>query len=129
LPGRGILERVWSLSGQEVLAIAGRGYPDQFVDGMQVLHPGKKLVGRAVRRQLMPLRADDAAVRAEERKAMGGAPLPHETAIDTLQPGDVFVVDAFGSIPSGVIIATNWPCGFHPGPPGEGHVNRRSTGR
>ncbi len=48
-----ILEKVRGLSAEEVLGIAGRGYPNQFVDGMQVLHPGKKLVGRALTLQLI----------------------------------------------------------------------------
>ena len=32
-----MLERVKGLSAEEVLGIAGRGYPNQFVDGLQVL--------------------------------------------------------------------------------------------
>jgi len=102
-----ILEKVRGLSAEEVLGIAGRGYPNQFLDGMQVLHPGKKLVGRALTLQLMPLRADVAEAQAAEWKAKGGARLSHQTAIDMLEPGDVFVVDVFGSIGSGGIIGDN----------------------
>jgi 4-hydroxy-4-methyl-2-oxoglutarate aldolase len=102
-----ILERVRELSAEEVLSIAGRGYPNQFVDGLQLLHPGKKLVGRALTLQLMPLRADVAEAQAAELKAKGVARLSHQTAIDMLQPGDVLVVDVFGSIPSGGIIGDN----------------------
>jgi regulator of RNase E activity RraA len=100
-----LLEKVRGMSAEEVLAIAGRGYPSQFVEGMQVLKPGKKLVGRAVTLQLMPVRPDIADVDAAEWKAKGR--LSHQTAIDLLQPGDVFVVDAFGSIPAGGIIGDN----------------------
>jgi len=102
-----ILEKVRALSAEEVLAIASRGYPNQFVDGMQVLHPGKKLVGRALTLQLMPLRADVAETQAAEWKAKGGTRLSHQTAIDMLEPGDVFVVDVAGSIGSGGIIGDN----------------------
>src|SRR5512139_359460 len=102
-----ILEKVRGLSAEEVLGIASRGYPNQFVDGMQVLHPGKKLVGRALTLQLMPLRADVAEAQAAEWKARGGVRLSHQTAIDMLEPGDVFVVDVFGSIGSGGIIGDN----------------------
>lgn len=102
-----LLEKVRGLSAEEVLSIGNRGYPNQFVDGLQVLHPGKKLVGRALTLQLMPTRADVADVQTAEWKAKGSGRLSHQTAIDMLQPGDVFVVDAFGSVAAGGIIGDN----------------------
>jgi 4-hydroxy-4-methyl-2-oxoglutarate aldolase len=102
-----ILEKVRGLSAEEVLGIAGRGYPNQFVDGLQVLHPGKKMVGRALTLQLMPIRADIADADAAEAKAKGGARLSHQSAIDMLVPGDVLVVDVSGSIGAGGIIGDN----------------------
>ncbi len=102
-----VLDKVRGLSAEEVLAIAGRGYPNQFVDGLQLLHPGKKLVGRALTLQLMPQRADVADAAAAEMKAKGGARLSHQTAIDMLQPGDVLVVDVGGSIQAGGIVGDN----------------------
>jgi 4-hydroxy-4-methyl-2-oxoglutarate aldolase len=102
-----ILEKVRGLSAEEVLGITGRGYPNQFVDGLQVLRPGKKLVGRALTLQLMPVRADVTDADAAEAKAKGGARLSHQTAIDMLGPGDVLVVDAGGSIAAGGIIGDN----------------------
>jgi 4-hydroxy-4-methyl-2-oxoglutarate aldolase len=102
-----ILEKVKGMSAEEVLSIAGRGYPNQYVDGFKILHPGKKLVGRAFTLQLMPSRADITAVQDSEWKAKGGKFLSHQTAIDLLQTGDVFVVDAGGSVPSGGIIGDN----------------------
>ncbi len=102
-----ILEKVRGLSAEEVLGIASRGYPNQFVDGLQVLRPGKKLVGRALTLQLMPLRADVAEAQAAELKAKGSPRISHQTAIDMLGPGDVFVVDVAGSIQAGGIIGDN----------------------
>ena len=102
-----MLEKVKGLSAEEVLGIAGRGYPSQFVDGLQVLKPGKKLVGRAVTLQLMPIRADVADAQAAEWKAKGGARLSHQTVIDMLGPGDVLVVDVGGNIDAGGIIGDN----------------------
>jgi 4-hydroxy-4-methyl-2-oxoglutarate aldolase len=102
-----ILEKVKGLSAEEVLGIVSRGYPNQFVDGLQILHPGKKLVGRALTLQLMPSREDIAEVSTAAWKTKGGKSLSHQTAIDMLQPGDVLVVDAFGSVPSGGIIGDN----------------------
>jgi 4-hydroxy-4-methyl-2-oxoglutarate aldolase len=89
------------------LSIAGRGYPNQFADGFQLLHPGKKLVGRAVTLQLMPTRGDVAAAQAAEWKEKGMAPLNHQSAIDMLQPGDVLVVDVGGNIAAGGIVGDN----------------------
>jgi 4-hydroxy-4-methyl-2-oxoglutarate aldolase len=102
-----VLEKVKGLSAEEVLGIAGRGYPNQFVEGLQVLHPGKKLVGRAVTLQLMPLRADVAEAQAAEWKAKGGTRLSHQAVIDMLGPGDVLVVDVGGNIGAGGIIGDN----------------------
>jgi len=102
-----VLEKVKGLSAEEVI-LGPRGYPSQFVDGLQILHPGKKLVGRAFTLQLMPIRPDIADVDQEEWKAKGNQRrLSHQSAIDMLQPGDVFVVDAFGSLPAGGIIGDN----------------------
>jgi 4-hydroxy-4-methyl-2-oxoglutarate aldolase len=102
-----MLEKVRGLCAEEVLGITGRGYPNQFADGLQVLKPGKKLVGRAVTLQLMPIRADVADAQAAEWKAKGGARLSHQTVIDMLAPGDVLVVDVGGNIEAGGIIGDN----------------------
>jgi regulator of RNase E activity RraA len=56
----------------------------------------------------MPLRPDIADVDAAEWKAAGNVrPRDHQNAIDLLQPGDVFVVDVFGSVASGGVIGDN----------------------
>jgi len=103
-----VLEKVRGLSCEEILGISGRGFPYQYADGFQLLHPGMKLVGRAVTVQLMPTRADVADVQSEEWKAKGGVkPLNHQTAIDMLQPGDVLVIDAGGNVDAGGIVGDN----------------------
>lgn len=102
-----LLEKVKGLCAEEVLGISGRGYPNQFADGLQILRPGKKLVGRAVTLQLMPIRADVAEAQAAEWKAKGGTVLSHQTVIDMLGPGDVFVVDVGGNVGAGGIIGDN----------------------
>ena len=62
----------------------------------QVLHPAKKMVGRAFTVQFMPTRPDlDAVLNA---KASAGSALYNQTALDMLQPGDVLVVDLFGKV-------------------------------
>ncbi|RPJ86631.1 MAG: dimethylmenaquinone methyltransferase [Acidobacteria bacterium] len=103
-----VLEKVRGLSAEELLGIASRGFPNQYADGFQILHPGKKLVGRAMTLLLMPIRADVAGAQNDEWKAKETAkPLNHQTVIDMLQPGDVFVVDAGGNLAAGGIIGDN----------------------
>jgi 4-hydroxy-4-methyl-2-oxoglutarate aldolase len=98
-----ILEKVKGLSAEEVLGLAQRGYRNQFEANWQILHPGRKLVGRAVTLQLMPARPDVADVDQAARKTKGLLRLSHQTVLDLLQPGDVFVVDACGAAFGGVI--------------------------
>ncbi len=102
-----ILDKVRGLSAEEILGIGARGFPNQFADGFQILHPGKKLVGRAVTLQLMPIRADVSDAQNTEWKTKTSKPLNHQTVIDMLQPGDVFVVDAGGNLTAGGIVGDN----------------------
>ena len=98
-----ILEKVKGLSAEEVLGLIQRGYRNQFDGNFQILHPGRKLVGRAVTLQLMPTRPDVADADVAARKAKGLGRLSHQSAIDLLKPGDVFVADACGVAFGGVI--------------------------
>jgi 4-hydroxy-4-methyl-2-oxoglutarate aldolase len=102
-----LLERMREMSAEEVLAIARQGYPHQFVGNLKSLSPGKTLVGRAFTLQLMPQRAEVADVTAAEWAAKGLGRLSHQTALDMLQEGDVFVVDAFGNLDAGGIVGDN----------------------
>lgn len=98
-----ILEKVKGLSAEEVLMLNQLGYRNQFDGNFQILHPDRKLVGRAVTLQLMPMRPDVAEVDVAARSAKGLRRLSHQTAIDLLKPGDVFVADACGATFGGVI--------------------------
>lgn len=103
-----LIERARDLSAEEVFAILpGKGFRNQFAGEFQVLHPGKKLVGRAFTLQFMPLRPDLAGVAAANAKAAGIERLNNQTAIDMLQPGDVLVVDLFGLGENGTIVGDN----------------------
>jgi regulator of RNase E activity RraA len=102
-----VLEKLKDMSSEEI-GLSRSGFPNQFVDSLQVLHPGKKLIGRAVTLQLMPLRPDIADVDAAEWKAAGNQrPRDHQNAIDLIHSGDVYVVDVFGSVASGGVIGDN----------------------
>src|ERR671931_676265 len=88
-----MIERARGLSSEEILAVLpGKGFRNQYEDGFQILHPNKKLVGRAFTLQFMPLRPDLDALITVKAKAAGLARMNNQTAIDMLQPGDVLVV-------------------------------------
>lgn len=96
-----ILERVKGLSLEEAWNILqSKGYKHQFAGwDFKVLHPGQKLVGRAVTAQLLPARPDVAAVLDADAKAQGMPKEPNQKIIDILELGDVPVVDLMGAAP------------------------------
>jgi 4-hydroxy-4-methyl-2-oxoglutarate aldolase len=99
-----LIERAKGMSSEETFAIlsqANRGFRNQYEDGFQTVHPGKKMVGRAFTVQFMPARQDlDTVVNAKGR-------ITNQTALDMLQPGDVLVVDLFGKVNDGTIVGDN----------------------
>jgi len=103
----GMLERARELSMEEILSIAAQGYRNQYVDGWQVLQPGRKLVGRVFTVQFMPLRPDLDRFAAGRAKARGIDTLNNQAIIDMLQPGDVIVVDLFGKKEQGTFVGDN----------------------
>jgi 4-hydroxy-4-methyl-2-oxoglutarate aldolase len=103
-----LLERFKQLTSEEVWAALPRpDFANQYEDGWQILHPGKKLVGRAVTAQFMPFRADVAQVAEAEGKARFGGRSPNQRVIDQLEAGDVIVVDLFGKIEDGTFVGDN----------------------
>ncbi len=103
-----LIERARGMSSEEVWAILpGKGFRNQYEDGFQVLHPGKKLAGRAFTVQFMPTRPDVESVLNAQAKAKGVERLGNQYAIDMLQPGDVLVVDLFGKADGGTIVGDN----------------------
>lgn len=78
------------------------GITKTFIQGPRTNKPGRRIVGRAVTLQLMPMREDiytDAGVTQEyvERATALWA------VLDFIEPGDVLVVQAHGSLRSGVV--------------------------
>jgi regulator of RNase E activity RraA len=107
-----LLERAKDMSAEEAWAVfnrvpEGRGYHSQYEDGFQVLHPAKKMTGRAFTVQFMPARPDIASVLDVRIKPKGYDHLYNQVAIDMLQPGDVLVVDLFGKRDGGTIVGDN----------------------
>ncbi|HXN48574.1 MAG TPA: hypothetical protein VN893_18130 [Bryobacteraceae bacterium] len=103
-----LIERARGLSLEEVWAVLPeKGFHNQYEGGFEVLHPGKKLVGRAFTVQFMPARPDLEDVLKAKAQAAGLGSLKNQTAIDMLQPGDVLVVDLFGKEDGGTIVGDN----------------------
>ena len=103
-----LIERARGLSSEEVFAVLPReGFRNQYADGFRILHPHRKLAGRAFTVQFMPLRPDLDGVINAKAKAAGLPRLNNQAAIDMLQPGDVLVVDLFGLEEGGTIVGDN----------------------
>ncbi len=105
-----MLEKAKGLSIEEIWSVLrDTQFRHQFSgNNWQIMHPEKKLVGRAVTVQFMPMRPDVSGpmTAAAKQKGVDGIP-PHQRVIDILQPGDVLVVDLFGTIEGGTIVGDN----------------------
>jgi regulator of RNase E activity RraA len=103
-----LLDRMRALSAEDIFGVAnGARFTNQFEGGWQILHPGKKLVGRAVTVQFMPARPDVMGVVEADAKAQGATRSANQRMIDRLQPGDVIVVDMFGKVEQGTFVGDN----------------------
>lgn len=102
-----LLEKFKAMSVEEVWTILDRvGYKNQYEGHWQILHPEKKLIGRAVTAQFMPFRPDVNEVLESKAKARGGRNT-NQYVIDMLGPGDVIVVDLFGKEEGGTFVGDN----------------------
>ena len=103
-----LLKKVHGLTVEEVWGLLPKqGYPNQYEDGWRILHPERKLVGRAVTAQFMPLRPDLNELVLGDLKSRGYRSASHQWVIDSLKPGDVLVADLFGKKEGGTIVGDN----------------------
>ena len=103
-----LLERMKGLSAEEILPVLPAAkFPNQYEGNWRILHPGRKLVGRAVTAQFMPLRPDVAEVSEAAAAAKGLGRNHNQRVIDMLRPGDVVVVDLFGKVEQGTFVGDN----------------------
>jgi 4-hydroxy-4-methyl-2-oxoglutarate aldolase len=102
-----LLEKARGLSVEEAWGPLNKEYPNHFEGNWRVMHPGKKMVGRAVTAQFMPVRVDLNEIILARLKNLGHRGAAHQWVIDQLQPGDVFVVDLFGKVEGGTIVGDN----------------------
>ncbi len=103
-----ILERMKLVTTEEAWGVLKRnGYERQFEGNWIETHPGKILVGRAVTAMMLPHRPDLHAVveaQGEQDGRIGGQ---NSWVIDTLEIGDVMVVDMFGKVKDGTFVGDN----------------------
>ena len=105
-----LLERMKLVTTEEAWGTLRRhGYNRQFEGSWMQTHPGTILVGRAVTAQFLPHRPDlhDAVQQTglgEGRGKIGGQ---NSWIIETLQRGDVMVVDIFGKVKDGTVVGDN----------------------
>lgn len=96
-----LLEKVKGLSVEEAWGILrNKGYRAQYLGGgFKSLHPGTKLVGRAVTAQYLPTRPDLEQVLIADAKAAGMPSGANQKVIDLLRLNDVPVIDLMGVAP------------------------------
>jgi len=87
--------------------LPGKGFTNQYEGGWRITQPDKKLVGRVVTAQFMPVRPDLNEIIAAEGKQKGYFGGQNQWVIDKLQPGDVLVVDLFGKVEGGTFVGDN----------------------
>lgn len=103
-----LLDKCKDLSAEEVWAVLpGEKYRNQYEGNWMIVHPERRLVGRAVTAQFMPERPDVSGTSEAKAIAKGLGHNANQRVIDTLQPGDVLVVDLFGKIENGTMVGDN----------------------
>ena len=103
-----LLERMKLVTTEEAWGVLRRnGYERQFEGNWFVTHPGKILVGRAVTAMMLPHRPDLHEVVADSGAQQGRIGGQNSWVIDTLETGDVMVVDMFGKIKEGTFVGDN----------------------
>ncbi|MBM4435778.1 MAG: RraA family protein [Actinobacteria bacterium] len=104
----GLIERLRPATSEEVWAVLRRhGYNCQFEGGWFATQPGRVLVGRAVTAVFVPKRPDLHDLVAEAGTRDGRVGGQNSWVIDTLQPGDVMVVDMWGKVENGPFVGDN----------------------
>jgi regulator of RNase E activity RraA len=103
-----LLKKFEDMSAEEVWSVLDRtpGYKNQYEGHWQVLHPEKKLIGRALTAQFMPTRGDVNEV-INKNAAKAGHDARNQYVIDMIGKGDVLVVDLFGKEEGGTFVGDN----------------------
>jgi 4-hydroxy-4-methyl-2-oxoglutarate aldolase len=103
-----LLEKLKALTAEDAWVILpGKGFTNQYEGNWRVIQPGKKMAGRVVTAQFMPVRPDlnELITAGGKQKDYHGG--QNQWVIDQLQPGDVVVVDLFGKTEGGTFVGDN----------------------
>ncbi len=105
-----VIQRLGTVSAEQAWEVLrGGGFNNQFEGGWLQFNPTpKRLVGRAVTAVFMPVRPDVNEVvndNAKKENRVGRG--QNSWVIDTLQPGDVLVIDLFGKVADGTFMGDN----------------------
>lgn len=88
-------------------------YEHQWSGGWQIVHPERKLLGRAVTAVFMPVRPGIDEIIEEDAAERNLGANDNQRVIDMLRPGDVLVVDLFGKIDGGTFAGDNLATAIH----------------
>jgi regulator of RNase E activity RraA len=103
-----IVERMKNVSIEEAWGVLRRhDYHSQFESDWQMIHGDVPVVGRALTAAYFPLRPELQKRMLERGHESGRIGAMNSWPIDELQPGDVYVADAFGKIRWGTLIGDN----------------------
>jgi regulator of RNase E activity RraA len=103
-----LINKLDGVSAEEIWSVLpGEGYRNQYEGDFRILHPEKKLIGRAVTVQFMPARPDVKGPNEADARAKGVINPGNQRVIDMLQEGDVLVADIFGKIEGGTLVGDN----------------------
>mgnify|MGYP001131175751 CR=1 FL=1 len=103
-----LLERLKNISLEQAWSVLrSEGYPNQYEQDWQNIHPGEVLVGRVLTAQYMPKRLEVRALLEKRGDKEGRIGDMVSWPIDMLQPGDVYVADSYGKVENGPIIGDN----------------------
>jgi 4-hydroxy-4-methyl-2-oxoglutarate aldolase len=103
-----LVERMKNVTTEQAWGVMrGNSYNNQFEGNWFRSHPERTLVGRAVTAMMVPKRPDLNDLIEEAGKAEGRKGGQNSWVIDTIQPGDVMVVDMFGKVKNGTFVGDN----------------------
>ena len=101
------LEQLKQFTVEDAWVVMQKGYQNQFSGNWRVLHPGKKMAGRVVTAQFMPVRPDLSDIVSGDLKKKHPYGGQNQYVLNQLQPGDIVVVDLFGQEEGGTFVGDN----------------------